>query len=76
MRKVAELSVDERKTLAADIEAFLKKATAGDDELKAASDKLATDIESGQRRHEAHRLLHELYGTSYGHDGLRFDGPC
>jgi hypothetical protein len=71
MRKIDTLSLDERKTLAADIEAFLKKATAEDDKLIAVSNKLATDIEAGLRRHEANRLLSELYGSSYGHDELR-----
>jgi hypothetical protein len=71
MRKTVEqLSLDERKTLAVDIEAFLKKATAGDDKLKATSDKLATDIEAGRRRHQADKLLQALYGTSYGHAEL------
>jgi hypothetical protein len=31
---------------------------------------MKVDLDAGQRRHQAHKLVGELYGTSYGHDEL------
>jgi hypothetical protein len=70
MRKIAEnLRTD--PALKAELDAFLKKATAEDAAATKQLQHMRADLEVGQRRHQADELVRDLYGSSYGHDELR-----
>jgi cell division protein FtsX len=64
-------TAEERKVLLAELNAKIAAWDRDDVALSAMSDKLATDIEAGRRRHQADKLVSELYGSSYGNDTLR-----
>ena len=70
MRKIEErLRADPK--LVAELQAFLKRAEVEDAATTKQLERMKVDLDAGQRRHQADRLVSELYGTSYGHDGLR-----
>jgi hypothetical protein len=68
MRKIDNLSPEQRKSLAAEIETFLQSTAADSARLDAVSAELHADLEAAQRRHEAYELakrLGELRGGQF-----------
>jgi hypothetical protein len=70
MRKIEDkLRADPK--LAAELQAFLKRAEAEDAAASKQLERMKAEHEAHQRYFDADRLVRDLYGSSYGHDVLR-----